>query len=80
MVQENGQMIAHTSQLLWDVSVYGLGERICLLALSVQGIAFVDTHRHLGESFGNGLILDETAAEAAFEDLDELNLTTRTMG
>lgn len=68
------------TQLLWDVSVYGLGDRICLLALSVQGIGFVDTHRHLGESFGNGLILDEDAAEVAFDDLDALNLTTRTMG
>lgn len=73
-------MVEEATQRLWDISVYAVGIRICLLALSVPGIAFVDAHRFLGESFGNGLILDEEAATVAFDNLDALNLSTRTMG
>jgi hypothetical protein len=71
-------MTTHTTEPLWDISIYHLPPRICLVAVSVAGIAFVDTHRHLGESFGNGLILTEDQAEIPFVNLDETDLTTKT--
>lgn len=72
-------MTTQATDFLWDISIYAVGTRICLLALSVRGIIFVDAHRYLGESFGNGLILEEEAAGIAVDNLDDQNLKTKTM-
>jgi hypothetical protein len=65
---------------MWDIGIYVLLPRICVVGISLEGIAFVDTYRHLGEEFGNGVFLEGEDAAAAEEALEDSELKVITHG